>query len=183
MLGSDVGLDVTPFGVDGVVNPVHTLVIAGMGIAVVDNADLESLAETAARLNRWEFMFSGAPIPVHGRERVAVERHRDVLTGVARRDARSLVACREGESFELCLAPRAGVRFDRANVGGAESAGHERVLRDASRSVLCGLEEVFYEANRSLSGSAHALQHDDKDPTVSQRQPHPGRCRIGAAPG
>jgi len=66
VLGSDVGLDVTPFGVDGVVNPVHTLVITGMGVAVVDNADLESLAETAARLNRWEFMFSGAPIPVTG---------------------------------------------------------------------------------------------------------------------
>ena len=66
VLGSDVGLDVTPFGVDGVVNPVHTLVIAGMGVAVVDNADLESVAETAARLNRWEFMFSGAPIPVTG---------------------------------------------------------------------------------------------------------------------
>jgi len=66
VMGSDVGLDVTPFGVDGVVNPVHTLVIAGMGVAVLDNADLESLAETAARLNRWEFMFSGAPIPVTG---------------------------------------------------------------------------------------------------------------------
>jgi len=66
VLGSDVGLDVTPFGVDGVVNPVHTLVITGMGVAVVDNADLEGLAETAARLNRWEFMFSGAPIPVTG---------------------------------------------------------------------------------------------------------------------
>jgi kynurenine formamidase len=66
LLGTDVGLDVTPAGVDDVVIPTHTVAIVGMGLIIVDNADLEALAETAARLNRWEFMFSAAPLPVSG---------------------------------------------------------------------------------------------------------------------
>ena len=66
LLGTDVGLDVTPSGVEEVVIPTHTVAIVGMGLLIVDNADLEALAETAARLNRWEFMFSAAPLPVTG---------------------------------------------------------------------------------------------------------------------
>jgi kynurenine formamidase len=66
VLATDVGLDVVPAGVDGVVIPTHTVAIAGMGLLIIDNADLEALAATAARLNRWEFMFSVAPIPVAG---------------------------------------------------------------------------------------------------------------------
>ena len=66
LLGTDVGLDVTPSGVEEVVIPTHTVAIVGMGLVIVDNADLEALAETAARLNRWEFMFSAAPLPVTG---------------------------------------------------------------------------------------------------------------------
>jgi len=66
VLGTDVGLDVIPAGVDGVVIPTHTVAIAGMGLLIIDNADLEALAETAERLGRWEFMFSVAPIPVAG---------------------------------------------------------------------------------------------------------------------
>jgi hypothetical protein len=66
VLGTDVGLDVSPAGVDGVVIPTHTVAIVGMGMIIIDNADMEALAETAARLNRWEFMFSAAPLPVSG---------------------------------------------------------------------------------------------------------------------
>jgi kynurenine formamidase len=66
VLATDVGLDVVPAGVEGVVIPTHTVAIAGMGLLIIDNADLEALAETAARLNRWEFMFSVAPLPVVG---------------------------------------------------------------------------------------------------------------------
>lgn len=66
VLGTDVGLDVIPAGVDGVVIPTHTVAIAGIGLLIIDNAELEALAATAARLNRWEFMFSVAPIPVAG---------------------------------------------------------------------------------------------------------------------
>lgn len=66
VLGTDVGLDVIPTGVDEVAIPTHTVAIASIGLLILDNADLEALAETAARLNRWEFMFSAAPIPVTG---------------------------------------------------------------------------------------------------------------------
>lgn len=66
VLGTDVGLDVVPAGVEGVVIPTHTVAIASMGLLIIDNADLEELAATAARLNRWEFMLSVAPIPVAG---------------------------------------------------------------------------------------------------------------------
>lgn len=65
-LATDVGLDVTPSGVDGVVIPTHTMAIAGIGLVIMDNLDLEALAETAARLGRWEFMLQVAPIPVSG---------------------------------------------------------------------------------------------------------------------
>jgi kynurenine formamidase len=65
-LGTDVGLDVLPSGVEGVVIPTHTVAIVSLGLLVIDNAELEALAETAARLDRWEFMFSAAPIPVTG---------------------------------------------------------------------------------------------------------------------
>jgi kynurenine formamidase len=66
LAGSDVGLDVTPSGVEGVGNPVHMLVLIAMGTPIIDNADLEAVAETAARLRRPTFMFTGAPIPVTG---------------------------------------------------------------------------------------------------------------------
>lgn len=66
VLGTDVGLDVIPAGVEGVVIPTHTVAIAGIGLLIIDNADLEALAETAARLGRWEFMFTAAPLPVVG---------------------------------------------------------------------------------------------------------------------
>lgn len=65
-LATDVGLDVSPAGVEGVVIPTHTVAIASIGLLIIDNANFEELAETAARLNRWEFMFSAAPIPVKG---------------------------------------------------------------------------------------------------------------------
>jgi hypothetical protein len=37
-----------------------------MGIHLLDNHDLEAVAETAAKLNRWEFMVTIAPVPVTG---------------------------------------------------------------------------------------------------------------------
>jgi hypothetical protein len=52
--------------VAGVNLPVHTLFITAMGINILDNQDLERLAETAARLKRWEFMITINPIPVTG---------------------------------------------------------------------------------------------------------------------
>jgi kynurenine formamidase len=65
-VGSDVGEDVTPSMVEGVALPIHTLLITGLGMNLLDNQDLEDVAATAAKLNRWEFMLSIAPVPVTG---------------------------------------------------------------------------------------------------------------------
>ena len=66
IVGSDAASEVTPTMVEGVNLPVHTLLITAMGINILDNQDLERLAETAAKLKRWEFMITINPIPVTG---------------------------------------------------------------------------------------------------------------------
>ncbi len=65
-VGSDAATDVMPSLVEGVTQPVHTMLIAGLGINIFDNMDLEALAETAGQENRWEFMLTAGPIPVQG---------------------------------------------------------------------------------------------------------------------
>ena len=66
MLGSDAASDVMPSQVAGMPHPVHLLTLHAMGVHIFDNCDLENLSKTAARLGRWEFMLSAAPIPVKG---------------------------------------------------------------------------------------------------------------------
>ncbi|MSO30128.1 MAG: cyclase family protein [Acidobacteria bacterium] len=66
MLGGDAAQDVVPSLVEGQNLPVHTLMITAMGVNLFDNQDLEAVAETAAKLNRWEFLLTVAPIPVTG---------------------------------------------------------------------------------------------------------------------
>jgi hypothetical protein len=66
LLGGDVASDVVPSGVEGIALPIHTLMITGLGVNLLDNQDLEALGETAARLNRWEFMLTVNPVPVTG---------------------------------------------------------------------------------------------------------------------
>jgi kynurenine formamidase len=65
-LCSDDAQDVTPSLVEGVNLPVHTLAITALGVDILDNMDLEAIADTAARLNRWEFLLTVAPVPVTG---------------------------------------------------------------------------------------------------------------------
>ena len=65
-VGSDAATDVMPSLVEGITQPVHTMLIAGFGTNIFDNMDLEALAETSARENRWEFMLTAGPIPVEG---------------------------------------------------------------------------------------------------------------------
>ena len=65
-IGSDAAADVVPSQIDGVRLPVHVLAITAMGVDLFDNQDLEALAETAAKLNRWEFMLVAAPLAVQG---------------------------------------------------------------------------------------------------------------------
>jgi len=66
IVGSDVAEDVLPSRVEGIALPLHTLLITAMGVNLLDNQDLEAVAETAAKLNRWEFMIMVAPVPVTG---------------------------------------------------------------------------------------------------------------------
>jgi hypothetical protein len=65
-VGSDDAADVVPSLVDGINLPVHTLLITALGINLLDNQDLEAVAQTATKLNRWEFMLTLAPVPVTG---------------------------------------------------------------------------------------------------------------------
>ncbi len=44
----------------------HRIVLSSMGVYLLDGVVLDQLAETAARLNRWEFMLVVAPLRVPG---------------------------------------------------------------------------------------------------------------------
>jgi hypothetical protein len=44
----------------------HRLVLAALGVYLLDGVQLDRLAETAARLNRWEFLLVVAPPQVPG---------------------------------------------------------------------------------------------------------------------
>jgi kynurenine formamidase len=66
MLGSDAASDVMPSGVEGVAQPIHTLVLVAIGAPIFDNCDLELVSRQAARRQRWEFMLTAAPLAVQG---------------------------------------------------------------------------------------------------------------------
>ena len=66
VLGSDGASERYPSGLDRSQSPIHFLVIFGMGMPILDNLDLESLAEYAENNNRYEFMFTAAPLRVKG---------------------------------------------------------------------------------------------------------------------
>jgi kynurenine formamidase len=61
---SDVAMDPQPSETGNVRIPWHVATLAMMGMMIVDNAHLETLAETCARLNRWEFQLVIAPLRV-----------------------------------------------------------------------------------------------------------------------
>ncbi len=66
IVGSDAASEVSPSMVEGVGLPVHTLLITALGVNILDNQDLEAVAEVAAKLKRWEFMITINPLPVTG---------------------------------------------------------------------------------------------------------------------
>ena len=57
--------DVALIGADRV-SADHQLTITTLGAYLIDNADLGPLADTAGRLNRWEFLLVVSPIPTPG---------------------------------------------------------------------------------------------------------------------
>jgi kynurenine formamidase len=66
IVGSDDAAEVTPSMVEGVALPVHTLLITALGVNILDNQDLEAVAEVAAKLRRWEFLIAINPLAVTG---------------------------------------------------------------------------------------------------------------------
>lgn len=65
-IGSDGVSDVMPSGVEGLFNPLHELVLVGLGMPIFDNLDLDALAKQAASLDRVTFLFVAAPLRVEG---------------------------------------------------------------------------------------------------------------------
>lgn len=55
-----------PVSVPGLLAPIHRYAIVARGMNLLDNLDLEAAAETAARLNQWDFMLVIAPLRVPG---------------------------------------------------------------------------------------------------------------------
>ena len=53
-------------GAEGVYLPLHEFVIAMLGVPIIDNADLEAVSKEAQKRNRWEFLFTLAPLRVVG---------------------------------------------------------------------------------------------------------------------
>ena len=66
VIGCDGVSDVMPSHVEGLVNPLHELVLVGLGMPILDNLDLDQVAAAAQRHKRWTFMFVGAPLRVLG---------------------------------------------------------------------------------------------------------------------
>jgi kynurenine formamidase len=65
-LGDEGASDTTPSTVAGINSPLHVLLLAGMGMPLIDNLDLERLAREAAAQNRWTFLLVIAPLNVRG---------------------------------------------------------------------------------------------------------------------
>jgi kynurenine formamidase len=61
-LGCDGVSDVIPSQVQKIRLPIHLVGIVAMGLHLLDNADLEALAEVCARYRRWEFLLVVAPL-------------------------------------------------------------------------------------------------------------------------
>lgn len=62
LIGSDGVQDVGTL--PGIALPIHKFAIVALGANLFDNLDLEAVADAAAKLNRWEFLFMAAPTPV-----------------------------------------------------------------------------------------------------------------------
>ena len=61
-LGCDGVSDVIPSRVEGVGLPIHTIAIVVLGLHLIDNLELEPLADACVVEKRWEFLFTLAPL-------------------------------------------------------------------------------------------------------------------------
>ena len=62
MICSDTGNDVMPPQYNRLSNPIHQVGIVAMGLWILDNANLEDLAEACRQRQRWEFMMCMGPL-------------------------------------------------------------------------------------------------------------------------
>lgn len=66
VLGSDGVSDTAPSAVEGMAMPVHVLALVALGLPLLDNLDLEVLAEESQRSGRPTFLFVASPMRVPG---------------------------------------------------------------------------------------------------------------------
>jgi kynurenine formamidase len=62
MICSDTGNDVMPPQYSRLSNPIHQVGIVAMGLWILDNANLDDLAEACRQRQRWEFMMCVGPL-------------------------------------------------------------------------------------------------------------------------
>jgi len=66
MLGTDTHNDVSPLPYPRLGNALHVVALVGLGLWLIDNANLEELARACAARRRWEFMLTVAPLRLAG---------------------------------------------------------------------------------------------------------------------
>lgn len=66
VLGSDAGNDVVPSGVEGESIPVHLLTLVALGMPLLDNLELDTLASEVLKREKRVFLFTAAPMRVKG---------------------------------------------------------------------------------------------------------------------
>ena len=64
IVGQDGPDGVQPLAFPGVRYPFHTIAMVGLGIDILDQVNTEEVAAMAAKLNRWEFMLTIAPLRI-----------------------------------------------------------------------------------------------------------------------
>ncbi|HET7342815.1 MAG TPA: cyclase family protein [Methylomirabilota bacterium] len=62
MLGTDTHNDVAPLPYPRIGNALHVVSLVAMGMWLIDNGNLEELAQACARYRRWQFMLTLAPL-------------------------------------------------------------------------------------------------------------------------
>ena len=66
VLGSDGVSDIFPPNPHSWPLPIHQCCLVGMGVHLLDNLKLDGLARACAAANRWEFLFTVAPLQIGG---------------------------------------------------------------------------------------------------------------------
>lgn len=66
VLGADSDNDVRPSSVSNMSDPVHVLALNAMGMLVLDNLQLDDVAEVCFELKRWEFLCVISPMRIPG---------------------------------------------------------------------------------------------------------------------